>query len=187
MENPKYIERMMKQITKQILYSQNLINITCCFTGHRSQKLPWGFDESDSRCVAMKEWLRAEIVRAIDRGYIYFISGMALGFDIICAEMILALKEKYPQIKLIGAIPCMDQGELWSDTQKARYKKALLQCDGVKCLYDTYKAGCMIERNDYMLDNSSLVIALYDGRGGGTGYTVKKALTLGKEVRVGKP
>lgn len=33
----------------------------------------------------------------------------------------------------------------------------------------------MLERNDYMLNNSSLVIALYDGKGGGTGYTLKRA------------
>lgn len=30
-----------------------------------------------------------------------------------------------------------------------------------------------------MLNNSSLVIALYNGRGGGTGYTVKKAQSKG--------
>ena len=27
---------------------------TCCFTGHRPDKLPWGPDESDPRCAALK-------------------------------------------------------------------------------------------------------------------------------------
>ena len=25
----------------------------CAFTGHRSRKLPWGYDEQDARCVAV--------------------------------------------------------------------------------------------------------------------------------------
>ena len=28
---------------------------TCCFTGHRPEKLPWRYDEGDSRCLALKE------------------------------------------------------------------------------------------------------------------------------------
>ena len=27
---------------------------TCCFTGHRPEKLPWRYDESDPRCVELK-------------------------------------------------------------------------------------------------------------------------------------
>lgn len=33
----------------------DLRDITCCFTGHRSQKLPWGFNEQDERCLQMRE------------------------------------------------------------------------------------------------------------------------------------
>ena len=33
---------------------------TCCFTGHRPDKLPWGTDESDPRCLALKARLEAE-------------------------------------------------------------------------------------------------------------------------------
>ena len=37
----------------------------------------------------------------------------------------------------------------------------------------------MQERNDYMLNNSSLLIALYNGSNGGTKYTITKANKLG--------
>lgn len=164
-----------------------LREITCCFTGHRWQKLPWGENEEDERCVAMKVRLREEIVNAINKGYIYFISGMALGFDIMVAEMILELKKDYPQIKLIGALPCKDQYKVWKPYQIERYKKVLAKCDNVRCLYATYQDKCMLERNDYMLNNSSLVIALYNGKGGGTGYTVRNAQKKGLTTIIIEP
>ncbi len=54
-------------------------NNICCFTGHRPQSLPWGFDEKDERCLKMKTQLRSEIIKAIENDYTTFISGMALG------------------------------------------------------------------------------------------------------------
>ena len=160
---------------------------TCCFTGHRSQKLPWGENETDERCKEMKRALREEIVKAMKRGYVYFISGMALGFDIISAETVLSLKQDYPQIKLIEALPCKNQSDKWKACQIERYNKVLSQCDSVRCLYDNYNDKCMLERNDYMVNNSSLVIALYNGQGGGTGYTIRKAKESGVEVVIIKP
>lgn len=163
------------------------ITHTLCFTGHRSQKMPWGFNEDDERCKEMKKALREKIIEAIKNGYIYFISGMALGFDMICAELVLELKKTYPHINLICAIPCKDQYKIWNDEQIKRYKHILSESDNVRCLYETYNDKCMLERNDYMLNNSSLVIALYDGKGGGTGYTIKKAKAKGLKIEIISP
>ena len=56
----------------------------CAFTGHRPQSLPFGFNESDERCIALKQTLRAEIIRLIEQeGVTHFISGMALGVDTV--------------------------------------------------------------------------------------------------------
>lgn len=179
-----------KYLVKEIKMGENdLDNIahTLCFTGHRPQKLPWGENEDDERCKKMKKTLKEKIIEAIKNGYIYFISGLALGFDIISAEMILELKNDYPHIKLIGAIPCKDQYKLWKPYQIERYKKVLAKCDSFRCLYDTYNDKCMLERNDYMLNNSSMVIALYNGKGGGTGYTIKKAKEKGLETIIIEP
>lgn len=178
------IKQLQKDCEKEF---ELLKDITCCFTGHRSQKLSWGENEEDERCVAMKVKLRKEIVNAINQGYIYFISGMALGFDIMVAEMILEFKKEYPQIKLIGALPCKDQYKVWKPFQIERYKMVLAKCDNVRCLYDTYQDKCMLERNDYMLNNSSLVIALYNGKGGGTGYTVRNAKKKGLKTIIIEP
>lgn len=54
----------------------------------------------------MKATLSTEIEKAIHNGYKIFLSGMALEFDMIFAETVLSVKEKYPDIKIIGALPC---------------------------------------------------------------------------------
>lgn len=59
------------------------------FTGHRPQKLPFGFDETDPRCVGFKRRLCNSIEMMILEGYTHFISGGALGMDMYAAEAVL--------------------------------------------------------------------------------------------------
>ena len=88
----------------------------CAFTGHRPQSLPFGFNESDERCIALKQTLRAEIIRLIEQeGVTHFISGMALGVDMYAAEIVLGLKSSYEGITLESAIPCESQAEKWTE------------------------------------------------------------------------
>lgn len=68
----------------------------CAFTGHRPQSLPFGFNETDDRCVALKEMLRRSIIKLIEEeGVAHFITGMALGVDMYAAEIVLSLKATY--------------------------------------------------------------------------------------------
>ena len=61
----------------------------CCFTGHRPQKLPWGFDEDDPRCSELKRRIKAAIRLAVSHGKTMFLTGMAMGSDVWCAEAVL--------------------------------------------------------------------------------------------------
>ncbi len=163
---------------------KDLKQITLCFTGHRSQKLPWRFNEKDSRCIEMIKTTKENIEQSILDGYVYFISGMALGFDMICAEIILELKKKYPYIKLVCAIPCKNQNKLWSNEYKNRYKKILGKADIIRYIAKEYTKTCMLERNEYMLKNSSKVIALFYGFPGGTKSTLYKAKKMGLKIDI---
>ena len=78
---------------------------TCCFTGHRPDKLPWRDDEWDPRCVALKERLAAALEDAYNKGMRHFICGMARGADFYFCEAVLRLKERRPGITLEAAIP----------------------------------------------------------------------------------
>jgi len=155
---------------------------TCSFTGHRPHKLPWGYNEADPRCVDMKQRVRNRLVSLIDSGYNTFITGMAIGFDIMCAEIVLELKGGYPDIKLIGAVPCENQYAKWNENEIARYKDVLSRLDDIRCIYKYYVDGCMNERNKYMVDCSSCIIAMHCGGAGGTANTIKYAKESGVKV-----
>ena len=63
---------------------------TCCFTGHRPDKLPWGSRESDPRCLTLKRRLTQAVEGAYTQGMRHFICGMARGTDLYFAEAVLA-------------------------------------------------------------------------------------------------
>lgn len=157
----------------------------CCFTGHRPDKLPWGNDEGDPRCVRIKEELGLALERAYLRGYRHFISGMARGADLYFAEAVLALREKYPDILLECARPCETQSSRWSREEQRRYDGILDRCNYETMVQHVYDRGCMMRRNRYMVDHSSRIIALYDGvPKGGTAQTLAYALRKGLETDI---
>ena len=49
----------------------------CAFTGYRPQKMPFGFNESDPRCIDFKRRVKETIQTLYGMGYRHFISGGA--------------------------------------------------------------------------------------------------------------
>lgn len=88
--------------------------IICAFTGHRPGRFPWGYDETNQECIALKEILTGEIMRLADIGVTNFLSGMAEGVDVWASTIVLALREKVPKIKLHCILPCKTQADNWS-------------------------------------------------------------------------
>ena len=156
--------------------------VSCCFTGHRPAKLPWGTDESDERCLRLKARLREVIARAVEDGYTHFICGMAEGCDLYCAEAVLALRERHSEVTLEAAIPCPTQADGWSAAQRERYRRILEQCDYETMVSAQYSPGCMMRRNRYMVDASRILIAAFDGRPGGTARTLEYAARRRLEI-----
>ena len=159
----------------------------CCFTGHRPKDLPWIYDENSADFIAFKDKTTDIIEKAIENGYTYFISGMAEGFDTIVVDILLELKNKYKNIIIEGAIPCLGQEKKWSEENQNRYKTLLQKIDKKTILSPVYTSTCMMERNDYMLANSELVIACYKGGYGGTYSTIHKAKKQGKNLIIINP
>ncbi len=145
---------------------------TCCFTGHRPVKLPWGMNEADPRCADLKHRLRSVLCETYNNGYRHFICGMAIGCDTYFAEAVLDLKKEYGDLTLEAAVPCDSQADKWNRKQREKYQSLLSACDTVTYVSHMYSPDCMMKRNRYMIDSSSLLIACFNGRSSGTMNTI---------------
>ena len=155
---------------------------TCSFTGHRPEKLPWRGDESDPRCLALKERLAAAVKDGYEKGMRHFMCGMARGADFYFCDAVLELRERRSGVTLEAVIPCEEQAARWSERERERWFSLVERCDGETMLQHHYDKGCMLRRNRYLVDHSSMLIAVYDGMLGGTMYTLSYAMKRGLET-----
>ena len=155
----------------------------CCFTGHRPAKFSFKYNEKHPDCIKIKTLLSEAIKRAVEMGYDTFVSGMAIGVDTCAAEAVVKRKANYPYIKLEAAILCIQQEKVWPKASQERYQKILQQADIVTYVSkEPYAPKLMIIRNIYMVDKSSLLIAVFDGSKGGTKHTFDYAKQRGIDI-----
>ena len=151
------------------------------FTGHRPEKLPY-LSERDPECVKLKARLEETVRGLIADGADEFYSGMALGVDMWAAELVLGLKEEFPDITLTAVIPCPEQAERWGEKLQVRYNGILTRCDKIITTSPRYETGCMLKRNRALVDMCDILVAVFDGSRGGTYQTVNYAKSRRKKT-----
>lgn len=151
-----------------------------CFTGHRPQKLFKNYCEDSMEMKEIIYKLEELIVRSIDEGFDTFYTGMAQGVDILAAEIII--RRRVSGIKLVAVIPFTDQTNRWPIEWVKRHDAVRKNCDVVLTLSEKYYGGCFADRNAFMVENSERVIAVYNGKAGGTHNTIRLARLSGREV-----
>lgn len=149
----------------------------CAFTGHRPKSLPYKYDESDGRCIALKELLFRRVSQLYERGVREFFCGMALGCDTFFAEAVIRLKSVHSDLRLIACIPA-EQTKFWKDDSVARYDTIIKECDDVVDFGQvTPVIRSIFARNEYMVDNCDILICciLDSEMSGGTARTLRYA------------
>lgn len=164
------------------LYGAQRICKTCAFTGYRPAKMPWGNDERDARCMDFRFRLRESLEYLIGKGYVDFLSGGALGFDLMAAELVLSLREKYPWIRLVMVIPFDGQADRWTEEQRRRWLSVIEASDRVVHISHSYDRGVFFRRNHFLVEQADLLLAAFDGQRGGTAGTVAYARRHGVKV-----
>jgi uncharacterized phage-like protein YoqJ len=140
-----------------------------CFTGHRPEKLmrfEW----------LIKRDLEKQIRQAIADGLDVFITGMARGVDIWAAEIVLKLRRKGAPIKLICACPYEGFEERWESSWQNRYREILNEADLVRYICPDYSTDCFQIRNEWMVNHSARVIAVFNNKPSGTMNTIEYAI-----------
>ena len=179
----------MNDVFPTLTLSDLDISRTCCFSGHRSIKLPGEGDRGNAGMKRLESTLEMEIYKLIqEKGIRYFISGMANGVDLICAEAVVRLAStSCPGAKLICAIPYLGQmSEMRSPRDKYIYSMIEQSSYRSVILAEGYHKECYKQRNRFMVDNSSCLLAVYKPslKGSGTFQTMNYAKTQGLDIRV---
>ena len=148
---------------------------TCCFLGHRTIE-----DTEDLRKRLAEAIENLIINKAVDT----FLFGSKSQFDVLCLELVSALKEKYPHVKRIyvrAEFPIISEA----------YNTYLLKhYDGTYYPEKLCKAGraVYVERNLEMIDKSRFCVVycnatnLYDPSKSGTKIALNYALKKHREI-----
>ena len=153
---------------------------TVCFTGHRPERICSPFLESSETVEKVKLFLHNSILSAVNDGYTHFLCGMAQGVDLWAGELIVSLKEQFPDLQLIAVVPYPGQELGWPAGWQTRYRALMKYVDETIVISPEYTKGCFHQRNRFMVDNSSRLIAVFDGeKKGGTAFTIGYAKKSG--------
>ena len=137
----------------------------CIFTGHRD--LPADHE-------ALRAALRRHITALYADGYTDFLSGGAMGFDLLAAEAVLELRPVLPEMRLLMILPCEGQDRAYPPRDKLRYRAALDQADLVRYTAHTYYKGCMLARDRVLAEAADFCLCWLTRSTGGTAYTVRQ-------------
>lgn len=165
------------------------IEKTCCFTGHRSRDLPFNGDRSRQGMKCLVSSLQMYIEKAVNDGFDTFISGMAEGVDLICAEIVYNLiTRKGMKLKLVCAVPYKSQGlkELSNPVDQYVYSMITRDCNNIVYVCDKKSRDCYQKRNKFMVENSRRIIGVIkdENTKSGTFQTINMAKKAGLELNI---
>ncbi len=150
------------------------------FTGHRPDKLG-GYELPNPTylkvCKDIDRTLKELKVEKV-------ISGMALGVDQWAASIAIKLG-----IPFVAAVPFLGQEGMWPNQSKKIYKFLLDKAGEIVIVNEGgFTAKKLQLRNEWMVDNCDVLIAVYNGDDkGGTANCVRYAKEKKKEIVFIKP
>lgn len=156
---------------------------TACFTGHRLTSLPKEYSHP-LRVRMMQSLIALRVIEAARAGYRTFITGMALGADMLFADSVLDHADANPElgIRLVGVSPFAGEERRLSPEELTRYNSVKDRCHAFITLSSGYYNGCFAARNRFMVEHSSLLIALYHHDRSGTSQTINMAKRKGLRI-----
>jgi uncharacterized phage-like protein YoqJ len=144
-----------------------------CGTGHRPDKLGgYGEDVFQRLVKTAEDWL-------IETRPCYVITGGALGWDQALAQACINTT-----IRFAVYVPFVEFDCKWPQHSRDKLKAIIHKADDVKVICEAGYAGWkMQKRNEAMVDDSSLVLALWNGSSGGTANCLKYAEKKNRAIR----
>lgn len=160
---------------------------TVCFTGHRQIGGAYYDHNQPNRTWQAIERLTSAIIADLVSNYNTrkFIVGGALGIDTMAAKCVVAFKQfnsVSPDIKMVLAIPFPSYSAKMRSEEKKIFDMYLAAADEVVMVSQgPFTVRKLFVRNEWMVDNSQMACAFWDGReAGGTYQCMRYAKNKGK-------
>lgn len=118
------------------------------------------------------------------QGYDTFITGMQRGIDLWAAQLVLDMKDRFPGLKIICAMPYRSFGKDFKGLDLWHFNTVIEAAEKVVYVSENYCVNCMRMRNMFMVDHSSFVLGVMGDKHSGTGMTVNYAEKCGVEYHV---
>ena len=135
---------------------------TCAIIGCSPMCFPWGFDEEDEGCAALKLILMNRISRLRGEGYTRFAISMDCGVGLYAVEIIQGLKESNDALETICYVPYEEQATKWTPELRDRYFNALAACTEVVNVAYEKTVGCVFKAHLEAMKEADTLIAVFN-------------------------
>lgn len=135
---------------------------TCAIIGSSPLCFPWGFDEEDEGCAALKLLLLNQITRYRSEGCTRFHVSIDCGVGLYAAEILHRLKESDSELETLCYVPYEEQATKWTPELRERYFNALAECTEVVNASFEKTVGCEFKAHLEATKEADTVIAIYD-------------------------
>ena len=144
-------------------------------TGYKQHELGI-FDEKNPGIRFIKKALENRFRALLDEGLEWVILSGQLGVETWAAEVVLEMKEEFPELKYAVLTPFLDQEKRWNETKQENYRMLIEQADFHRNLTSKpYEAPWQfIEKNKFFLRNSDGILIVYDEETDGSPKFIKK-------------
>ena len=135
---------------------------TCAIIGCSPMCFPWGFDEEDEGCAALKLILINQITRLRGEGYTRFAVSMDCGAGLYASEILHGLKESDGALETICYVPYEEQATKWTPELRDRYFNALAACTEIVNVAYEKTVDCEFKAHLAAINEADTLIAVYD-------------------------
>jgi uncharacterized phage-like protein YoqJ len=122
------------------------------------------FGEKHKGIYYIKKALMKEIFKQIEEGLEWILISGQLGVELWAAEVVFALQETFPHIKLAILTPYLDQEKNWKEDKQEYYHSILAQADFVESIHQKpyENPGQLKRKNEFLIGKSEGLLLLYD-------------------------
>ncbi|WP_204172063.1 DUF1273 domain-containing protein [Staphylococcus sp. GDY8P72P] len=136
---------------------------TIYVTGYKSFELNI-FKDDAPEVSYLKKFISHKLTQLIDEGLEWVLIQGQLGIELWAAEVVISLKEDYPDLKLGIITPFYGHTDKWNELNQNKYRYIEEHADFVDSVFHTtYQGPYQFKQTDqFMLDHSDQSLLIYD-------------------------